>query len=182
MNPDNEKQIICTNEEAEQYLSKTNINIIDVTDFQNGKELITYIKTDNLENLNEISENNFNINNVSVIISAAITAEARIKMSEIKIKYQNSIVYSDTDSIDLTEQIDSCYIGNELGKLKLEHHFKEAIYLAPKVYRGRAIDYEYVRIKGVKVPIKFYQLEQLLYKNNQLDIDQENDTETEKKE
>jgi hypothetical protein len=66
----------------------------------------------------------------------------------------------------------------------LERVFNKAIFLAPKMYGGRINTknltmndmfsglYEYIKIKGVKIPIKFNQLLSLLYKNKSLNINQ----------
>lgn len=51
------------------------------------------------------------------------------------IKLGIKLYYSDTDNIDVDQFIDQELVGKELGKLKLEHIFEEATYLAPKVYR-----------------------------------------------
>lgn len=57
-----------------------------------------------------------------------------------------TLYYTDTDSIDIDKPLPSKYIGKELGLIKLEHVFKETIFLAPKVYGGITEDYEYIVI------------------------------------
>lgn len=42
--------------------------------------------------------------------------------------------YTDTDSIYTDEYLPEEFIGNKLLQFKLEHKFKEAIFLCPKVY------------------------------------------------
>ena len=61
------------------------------------------------------------------------------------------LYYSDTDSIFTDKPFLSSYVGNNLGQLKLENIYKEAIFLCPRVYAG-ITDYgtEYVKIKGLK--------------------------------
>jgi hypothetical protein len=106
------------------------------------------------------------------------------------------ILYSDTDSFHTNKPIPSYLIGKELGKLKLEHIFDEAVYLAPKVYGGKNKYYEYIKVKGLKneinlsgfdvtkdkeeiksldlkSPLTFEQLKSLLYKNKKLEIFQD---------
>jgi DNA polymerase type B, organellar and viral len=73
--------------------------------------------------------------NKSVSIAAAITAYARIHMSQFKNNPKINLYYSDTDSIFTDSEIDESFIDSRiLGKLKLEYICKRAIFLAPKVY------------------------------------------------
>jgi hypothetical protein len=57
--------------------------------------------------------------------------------------------------------------------MKLEHVFKDAVFLSPKMYGGITDNYEYVRIKGLKNPLKFSELKSLLYKDSKIEIMQE---------
>src|SRR5277367_6949469 len=94
-------------------------------------------------------------------------------MSEFKTMDDITLFYSDTDSIDRNKPLDPKYIGSELGKMKLEHIFDDAIFLAPKVYGGITSSYEYVKVKGLKNPVSFNQLKPLLIKDANLKINQE---------
>ena len=94
-------------------------------------------------------------------------------MSIFKTKYKLIIYYTDTDSIVVDIELDPKLIGEELGLLKLEHVFDEAIFLAPKMYGGKTSNYEYVRIKGLKNPLPFEELKPLLKKDSFLEIKQE---------
>ena len=76
----------------------------------------------------------------------------------------------DTDCIAISGDFDPKYIGDKLGQLKLEHVFNKVIYLAPKVYAGRADSYDYLRIKGAKNTITFEAMETLLQKGEHSDI------------
>ena len=104
-------------------------------------------------------------------------------MSKFKTMDDLTLYYSDTDSIDIDKPLDPLYIGSELGKMKLEHIFDDALFLAPKVYggitshcqlpayAGHANDndsYEYVKVKGLKNPVSFDQLKPLLIKDANL--------------
>jgi hypothetical protein len=77
---------------------------------------------------------------VSIPISAMITAYARIYMTKIKLEILNkggNIFYSDTDSIvtDLDlNLIEPQLIGKELGQFKLEYLIKEAYFISNKTY------------------------------------------------
>jgi hypothetical protein len=56
-------------------------------------------------------------------------------MSQFKNNPLINLYYTDTDSIYTDSEIDSTMIDDKiLGKLKLEHICKKAIFLAPKVY------------------------------------------------
>lgn len=94
-------------------------------------------------------------------------------MSEFKTMDDITLFYSDTDSIDINKPLDPKYIGTGLGKMKLEHVFDDAIFLAPKVYGGITPSYEYVKVKGLKNPVSFNQLKPLLIKDANLKISQE---------
>jgi hypothetical protein len=93
-------------------------------------------------------------------------------MSQFKTMKDYTIYYTDTDSIDVDRPLPDKYIGRELGLMKLEQIFNEAIFLAPKVYGGITDNYEYIRVKGLKNPIKYAQLEPLLMKDSNLEISQ----------
>jgi hypothetical protein len=94
-------------------------------------------------------------------------------MSIFKTNSKLEILYSDTDSLDLEETLNSEYVGTKLGEMKLEHIFDEAIFLGPKMYGGKTSEYEYVKIKGLKNPIAFDELKPLLQKGSSLEVEQE---------
>jgi len=163
MDPQMETHIIMSEEDSIQFnLVHTLTELINL---QNGKVMLSYS--------NEKENYNNRTLNVSIPIFAAVTAYARMHMVQFKIMVGYSVFYSDTDSIDLDRPLDPKFIGPELGKMKLEHIFNKAVYLAPKVYGGKTNDYEYVRIKGLKNPISFKELSTLLDKNRKLNSYQE---------
>jgi len=84
-----------------------------------------------------------------------------------------NLYYSDTDSIDTDVLLNPKFVGDELGQLKLEHIFKEAVYLAPKVYGGLTHNSEIVKVKGLKNPITYKELSSLLKKDSFLEIKQD---------
>ena len=167
MNPVTEQHLIVSNDNPTDFYS--NMIITNVIDLKNGKELISYFKQHTDDNLEENSD----IKNISVVTSSIVTASARIQMSLYKTIKGLIIYYSDTDSLYVNMELDNKYIGPELGKLKLEHIFNDAVFLAPKVYGGITDNYEYIRIKGLKNPIKFEELKTLLSKESKLEIKQE---------
>jgi len=146
MNPITADHVIISQDKSKKFIGNKKYSNINITDLHNDNLLISY---------NKVKESNRTLN-VSVVIAAAITSYSRISNNEIKKLYSDYIVYHDTDSFDLENyDIDSKFVGKELGKLKLEHTFKEACYLAPKVYGGITNDYSYVKIKGLKDPISY---------------------------
>jgi DNA polymerase family B len=94
--------------------------------------------------------------NVSVAISAAITAYSRIHMSQFKNNPDINLYYTDTDSIYTDSDVDSSFIDNkQLGKLKFESESVEAIFLGPKMYCLNIIDQGLkYKIKGLKSTAK----------------------------
>lgn len=148
---------------------KLNENFIikDIIPLKNGKELITY-NSDLIYN-----DNNIQQGNSSLPIATAITAGARVYMSYFKNMDTINLLYSDTDSLDINKPLPDKYVGTELGQFKLEHIFDEAVYLAPKLYGGKTSDYEYIKIKGLKNPVSFYDLKLLLKKDIKLESSNE---------
>ena len=166
MDPHMESHLIIDNEETLKL--NTQRVITNVVDLKNGKELVSFF--DDHDWSAEFEKKSLNI---SVAISACVTACARIHMSKFKTMDDLTLYYSDTDSIDIDKPLDSKYVGTELGKMKLEHIFDDALFLAPKVYGGITSSYEYVKVKGLKNPVSFKQLKPLLIKDANLKINQE---------
>ena len=75
-----------------------------------------------------------------------------------------TLYYSDTDSIDLDKPLPDTFVGPDLGQMKLEHIFIEAVYLGPKMYGAITKKDVIVKIKGLKNPVSFEQLLSLLKK------------------
>ena len=74
----------------------------------------------------------------SVVISAAVTAYARIHITKLKLeirKMGGKIYYSDTDSIVTNIELPKYLVNpNKLGLLKLEHVLNEGIFISNKLY------------------------------------------------
>ena len=102
-----------------------------------------------------------------------ISAYAMVFMSDFLNLKDNFCYYTDTDSTFLEKPLPDKYVGTELGQFKLEHIFDEAVYLAPKLYGGKTSDYEYIKIKGLKNPVSFYDLKLLLKKDIKLESSNE---------
>ena len=105
---------------------------------------------------------------VSIGIASAVTAYARIYMTQFKNNSNYKLYYTDTDSLFIRGELSKDLIGNELGQFKLEYVFKEAVFLGPKLYAGVTIDDQYIcKVKGYKYPktIPFTELKNLLSKS-----------------
>ena len=118
--------------------------------------------------------------NVSVVISSAITAYARIFMSRFKNNKNFILFYTDTDSLYTNKPLDIYYknlICKDLGQFKLEVIFDEAVFLAPKVYGGIVSDtnnkIEITKVKGYKNILNYNQLKSSLKKDSKLELNQE---------
>src|SRR5258706_3158850 len=154
-------------------------NILTITDLGNGNELYSYIPNkDNFDN-SEIFHDDKNDSNllINVAIAASITGYSRVFMSLFKNNPIIKLYYSDTDSAFIEGSLEDIYpelVGKELGQLKPEYDFKEAVFLAPKVYGGITQEGEsIVKAKGVKNIIPYDDLKTLLNKENKLQIPNE---------
>jgi hypothetical protein len=120
----------------------------DVIDL--GSNYLVQLKNPLVEQKTNL-DNGKEIHNVNIAIASAITAYARIHMSQFK---GNSLLptlyYSDTDSLYFDGPLSDSFIDSlELGKLKLVGVYDDAIFLAPKVYALKNSSEEIIKIKGL---------------------------------
>ena len=73
-----------------------------------------------------------------------ITANARKMISKFKNIPNNPLIYSDTDSVFLPKELDSIFIGKNLGEMKLENIITKGIFLGKKLYAYRNIQNEVI--------------------------------------
>lgn len=132
--------VVINNKDLNNYLLTKIIRTI--IDIGNDKSILLIknniptkiIKELNLKTSNEISNKNVDVKS-NVAIASAITSYARIHM--IQFKLNNSIYYSDTDSIFTDKPLDANLIGKDLGLMKDELNgllIKEAYFLGIKKY------------------------------------------------
>ena len=144
------------------FKNKFHNNILDEIDLENYR----IFSTNNI--INEEIEGQ-QTHNTSIAIAAAITAYARIFMSQFKNNSKINLYYSDTDSIYTDSEIDLNLISNFiLGKLKLENVCRKAIFLSPKVYCLLSDTGEFIyKVKGLKheVLMILQDFKKLLFEN-----------------
>lgn len=162
MNQEMNQHIITNNKNSLNYYKE--FDVLNVIPLNNGNELISYV--DKSLDKNDIDP----ILNISVPIAAAITSYSRVFMYDFKNLKNNTVYYTDTDSIALDKPLDDKFVGTELGKMKLEYTSKKSIFLAPKVYGSLTDQGEFIKIKGSKNIISFDKLAELLYKDKKLEI------------
>lgn len=125
-------------------------------------KLVFYNNPDN-------SNEDIGTHNVSISIAAAITAYARILMTQFKNNPKINLYYTDTDSAYTDSDIDESFIDDKvLGKLKLEHSCDKAIFLTPKVYCLVTDDGKTIyKVKGLKheIELTYQDFEKLLFKD-----------------
>jgi DNA polymerase elongation subunit (family B) len=110
--------------------------------------------------------------NVSISIASAITAYARIHMSQFKNNPDFRLFYTDTDSAYIDRPLPDHLVNSKiLGKMKLENIIDKAIFLAPKVYYLETIDGKVIyKIKGLShdVVLTKNDFDNLLFKESTL--------------
>ena len=70
----------------------------------------------------------------NVAIASAITAYARISLTNHMMDPDNPVFYHDTDSIVLQHPLPDQAVGIELGQMKLEYTVKAGVFAGPKLY------------------------------------------------
>ena len=132
-----------------------------------NKTLIKYLSEDTKRS--SMLYGNLETHNVNVAIASAITAYARIHMTQFKNNPNFILYYSDTDSAYLDRPLPDYMVSNtELGKMKLEHVLDKAIFLSPKVYFLITESGEHIyKVKGLKhdVELNLKDFEILLFKD-----------------
>jgi hypothetical protein len=146
----------------------------------NSKYLDEIIQEKGIENVNEIIDLNsktmLTINekftsdaNINIAIALAVTANARVAMSQFKNnpKLTGKLYYTDTDSAFIEKALPKGFISDSIiGKMKLEHILTEFVSLGPKVYGGKTVDgYSFTKVKGFKENVSLELLRLLLFEN-----------------
>lgn len=165
---------VMSNESYNEWESESVASIKDVLDLGEHKVVMSQHPDVARDRILDAQHDRHTVN---IAVASAVTAYARIHMSQFKNNPDYNLYYSDTDSIYIDKPLpDNLISDTELGKLKLENIAKRAIFLGPKFY---ALDLEkgdlIVKVKGLtkSVPLTFEDLETLLYKDTKLEKEQE---------
>jgi len=167
--------LIMNKEDYDKYedLDKDN-SILDVIEIDDN--YLVQTKNPKVE-LDTLLDNGSEVHNINIAIAAAITAYARIHMSQFKNNSEYNLYYTDTDSIYIDTPLGNQYIGKELGLMKLECICNDAVFLAPKVYSLVTDNGVIMKIKGLSnkalSKISFDDLIELLNQDSKLESKQE---------
>nr|YP_010170410.1 DNA polymerase type B [Phanerochaete carnosa]QRZ60392.1 DNA polymerase type B [Phanerochaete carnosa] len=173
----NETRLI-SNDNLLLLIQNKDIEVISNTEIGIDLNFVVYFDKAKYK-INSASPRSFN---GCIAHASEITSAARVEMSLV-IKYlienNYTIYYMDTDSFFINKPLpDHLVSHNILGKYKLENIYKEAIFLAPKVYAGITQDgNEVIKIKGlshdtINKDVTFDLLKSLLIKNKSLTFNQ----------
>ena len=130
MQPQLHSHIFANFSEVQELCTK--FEIIDYIEIDKDLYFVTYESEDSNELDSSFSKNS----GVSVSIASAVTAYARVYMSQFKNNQDYNLFYTDTDSIFVDKELNSSLVNSGLGNMKLEYKLTDSIFLAPKVYAG----------------------------------------------
>jgi hypothetical protein len=159
----------------QEIIELYNTSIKDILELENHTLIIRDCLAD--YSYNDKSEI-YHGSEINVSIASAITAYARIHMSQFKNNPDFKLYYTDTDSIIINKPLPKDMIGNKLGQMKLENVITKAVFIAPKVYslineNGKVI----IKAKGLKTEVidnlNFNDFENLLIKDSSREFNQE---------
>jgi hypothetical protein len=159
-------------------MEKSHLTLSDIISFSSNKFLVSYSNPSN--KMVTLMDGNKETHNVNIAIAAAVTAYARIHMSQFKNNPSfPNLYYTDTDSAYFDGPLPDYFISNTiLGALKLEGIYDNAVFLAPKVYALKINKGEIIKIKGLNKEaiinnnITLESLEALLSKDSNIQINQ----------
>jgi len=140
---DNLGDIAVIDKDKEDYLFD-NTNIKDIIDIE------SHVIMRNIKESYEL-ETETSHSNINIAVASAVTAYARIYMSQFKNNPNlPNLYYTDTDSTYFDGPLPDYLVSQtELGKMKLEGIFDKAIFLAPKVYALENKNESIIKIKGL---------------------------------
>ena len=131
------------------YGRQAMLNYDSINQYTNSDDVYNYYKNKNViqfeEDANDfgfiqliVEDKKIKADNISVAIAAAITSYSRITIDGYKRFPNNTLAYSDTDSVYLSNPIDDKFLGKDLGLMKSENgergYLLNCIFLAPKIY------------------------------------------------
>jgi len=161
---------ILTKKEFNKFVDGFKGEINNLIELDN-KTMVTYRSSQT--DIDTMLDGNKETHNVSIAISAAVTAYARIHMTQFKNNRDFRLYYSDTDSVYVDKPLSDHLVNNKiLGKMKLENIIEKAIFLAPKTYYLETVDGKIIyKVKGLSHNIKLIRndFEKLLFKQSTLE-------------
>jgi hypothetical protein len=136
------------------FLENHSEDVINTIDFDDSNTLIQH-RSENKDQQTMLY-GNLETHNVSIAIASAITAYARIHMSQFKNNPDFNLYYSDTDSIYIDKALPDDLVNSKvLGLMKLEYGLTDAIFIAPKVYYLETEDGKVIyKVKSLKHEIE----------------------------
>jgi hypothetical protein len=153
--------------------NKSYLNFIDkhsddiIEDIELGDKVLVKHRSETKDQQNMLY-GNLETHNTNIAIASAITAYARIHMSQFKNNSDFNLYYSDTDSIYIDKALPESLVNSKiLGMMKLEHKINKTIFLAPKVYYLENDKIIY-KVKGLShdIELTIKDFENLLYKES----------------
>jgi hypothetical protein len=152
-----------------EFINLFSDDVTDILDLE-GKILVKYLSENTKRST--LLYGNLETHNVNIAIASAITAYARIHMSQFKNNPDFKLFYSDTDSIYIHKPLPDDMVNPKiLGKMKLENILDKAIFLAPKVYYLISKLGEHIyKVKGLShdIVLTYNDFENLLFKESML--------------
>jgi hypothetical protein len=143
------------------------IEIVDTIELGDNL-LVKYISNNKTQQ--NMLYGNLETHNTNIAIASAITAYARVHMSQFKNNPDYNLYYSDTDSIYIDKPLSDELVNSKvLGLMKLENILNKGIFLAPKVYYLETIDGNIIyKVKGLShdVELNINDFESLLFKQS----------------
>jgi hypothetical protein len=153
----------------EEYQDFEKLHAEDIIDIINLGEKILVKHRSFQKDVNTMLDGFKETHNVSIAIAAAITAYARIHMTQFKNNPDFNLYYSDTDSVYLDKPLTNDLVStNVLGKMKLEYIIEKAIFISPKVYCLETTDGKLIyKVKGLShdIELTMKDFDNLLNKN-----------------
>ena len=149
-------------------------NVLSKSEIEKGD----YNDSVDLENgyfLANDANNGYTIPFGNVAIASAITALARVHMSQFKNNTNYNLYYTDTDSAIIDQPLPETLTGKRLGQMTLENVYTKFISFGPKFYGGVTHSgQEIIKIKGLSHEVlpSFSELELLLSKGKYLEKEQ----------
>lgn len=166
---DNFNEIIIVNKETlNKLLENNNILIQDI--FNLGNDFIVQTKKNENQELISSIDSLYEHHNINIAIASFVTAYARIHMSQFK-NNNIKLYYTDTDSIAVDQPLpDNLVDSKTLGKMKLEHIVKKAIFLAPKLYCLLTNNELITKTRGLShnIKLELNDFENLLFKDSEI--------------